>query len=76
MPGPLTLARRIPWMRAWFVAQWLYRHGRERLENNLDPDQRTELWVLTRKSKGRPANLSRLERERFLGLVRQAARGR
>jgi hypothetical protein len=62
-------------MRAWLVAQWLYRHGRERLQNNLDAPERTELWQLMKKSKGRPANLSARERNRFIALVRQAARG-
>jgi hypothetical protein len=63
-------------MRAWLVAQWLYRHGRERLERNLDARERAQLWELMRKSKGRPANLSARERDRFVRLVRQAARGR
>jgi hypothetical protein len=76
MPGVLTAARRIPWMRAWLVAQWLYRHGRERLEENLDPGERADLWRLTKKSKGRSSNLSRRERDRFVALVRQAVRGR
>jgi hypothetical protein len=76
MASPLVLARRVPWMRAWLVAQWLYRHGRERLERNLDPPERAELWQLMRKSKGRPVNLEAAERDRFVVLVRQAARGR
>jgi hypothetical protein len=63
-------------MRAWLVAQWLYRHGRERLERNLDASDRAQLWELMRKSKGRPVNLSAAERDRFVRLVRQAARGR
>ena len=63
-------------MRTWIAAQWLYRHGRDRLEKNLDERERAQLWQLTRKAKGRPANLSARERERFLALVRQAARGR
>jgi hypothetical protein len=75
MPGPVTLARRVPWMRAWLVAQWLYRHGRERLQKNLDAGERAELWQLMKRSKGRPSNLSARERNRFLALVRQAARG-
>jgi hypothetical protein len=75
MASPIMLARRVPWMRAWLVAQWLYRHGRDRLEKNLDPGERADLWELTKKSKGRPSNLSRRERDRFLALVRQAARG-
>jgi len=76
MASPILLARRVPWMRAWLVAQWLYRHGYERLQRNLDDGERRELWQLTRKSKGRAANLSGRERDRFVGLVRQAVRGR
>ena len=75
MPSPLTLARRVPWVRAWLLAQWLYHQGRERLERNLDGPERAELWQLMKRSKGRPANLSASERNRFLALVRQAARG-
>jgi len=76
MASPMMLARRVPWMRAWVVAQWLYRHGRDRLEKNLDAGERADLWELMKKSKGRPPNLSRRERDRFLALVRKAARGR
>jgi hypothetical protein len=57
------------------VAQWLYRHGRERVERNLSERERRELWDLMKRSKGRPVNLSSRQRDRFVALVRQAARG-
>ena len=76
MPGTVTALRRIPWMRVWLVAVWLYRNGRQRLENNLAPHERRDLWDLMRKSGGRPANLSRREQNRFRDLVRQGVTGR
>jgi hypothetical protein len=76
MPGPVTAVRRVPWMRVWLVATWLYRNGRQRLENNLAPSERRDLWDLMKKSGGRSANLSRRERERFRDLVRQGLTGR
>jgi hypothetical protein len=76
MPGTITALRRVPWMRVWLVATWLYRNGRHRLETNLAPQDRRDLWELMRKSGGRPQNLSRRERDRFRDLVRQAATGR
>ena len=76
MPGTVTALRRIPWMRVGLVAVWLYRHGRERVENNLAPHERRDLWELMKKSGGRSANLSRREQSRFRDLVRQAITGR
>ena len=76
MPGAVTALRRVPWMRLWVVATWLYRSGRERLERNLTPHERRDLWELMKKSGGRPTNLSRRERDRFGRLVRQGATGR
>ncbi len=75
--GPaLALAKKIPWARTWLVAQWLYHHGANRVRNNLDEADRTELWRLFAKSKGKRANLSSREQQRFVDLVKQAARGR
>ena len=76
MPGTVTALRRVPWMRVWVLAVWLYRNGRERLERNLAPEERRDLWDMMRKSGGRPANLSRREQNRFRDLVRQAITGR
>lgn len=72
----LMIAKRIPWARAFLAAQWMYKHGSERLKNNLTDKERGELWNLSRKSKGQRSNLSPKEQQRFIDLVRQAARGR
>ncbi len=71
----VTLAKRIPWARALMVAQWMYRHGSERLQKNLTDSERGDLWNLFRKSKGQRSNLTPKEQQRFIDLVRQAARG-
>lgn len=72
----VNLAKRIPWTRAWILAQWLYRHGSDRVRKNLDESDRSELWRLFAKSKGKRANLTSREQQRFIDLVKQAARGR
>jgi hypothetical protein len=64
------------WRFALDVARWLFRQGRERLNRNLDPEERGELWELMKRSKGRRANLSPYEQSRFLDLVKQGATGR
>jgi hypothetical protein len=76
MAGTMTALRRVPWVRFWVAATWLYKHGRDRLENNLSEGERTDLWRMMRKSKGKPGNLSSRERDRFKTLVRQAITGR
>ena len=76
MASPLLALRRVPWMRIWLAAQWLYRHGRRRLEQNLSERERRDLLDLIKKSKGRQANLSTREQDRMRRLVRQALRGR
>ncbi len=75
MPSPLTLARRVPWMRLWIAAQWLYHQGRRRLEQNLTESERAELLELMRRSKGRRGNLSKRQQSRFATLVKQGVRG-
>ena len=76
MPGAMTALRRVPWVRFWVAATWLYKHGRERLEKNLSERERSDLWKMMRKSNGKPGNLSGRERDRFKALVRQAITGR
>lgn len=76
MPSPVTALRRVPWMRLWVAAQWLYHQGRKRLEQNLSESERRELGALMKKSKGRRANLGAREQERFKVLVRQGVSGR
>jgi hypothetical protein len=63
-------------MRVWVAAQWLYTHGRRRLEQNLTERERRDLLDLMKKSKGRQANLTSRERDRMRRLVRQALTGR
>jgi hypothetical protein len=76
MPSPLSTIRRVPWMRLWIAAQWLYNQGRRRLDQNLTERERRELLGLMRKSRGRRANLSAREQDRFKRLVRQGVAGR
>jgi len=72
----MLLAKRVPWVRAYMIAQWLYRHGSDRLKKNLDENERRELWALTLRSKGQKSNLTPKEQQRYIDLVRQGARGR
>jgi hypothetical protein len=64
------------WRAIFGAAKWLYGRGRERLERNLTPDERQELWGLLRKSRGRRYNLSAREQDRFKALVKRGATGR
>ena len=76
VPSAMTAIRRIPWKRVWVTAGWLFNQGRARLEKNLSPKERDELWDLMKHSKGVPSNLSKRQRDRFRELVTRAARGR
>lgn len=79
MAGPASLLWKLGkgrWLITWQLAMWLYRQGRDRLERNLGPDERRELGRLMRRSKGRRANLTGAEQQRFRDLVRQAVSGR
>jgi hypothetical protein len=64
------------WKAVWSVALWLFKQGRDRLNRNLTPDERRDLWDLMRKSKGRHANLSAREQDRFRAMVRKGVTGR
>ncbi len=66
----------VRWRVALDVARWLFKQGRERLNRNLSPEERGELWDLMKRSKGRRANLSPGEQSRFMDLVKQGATGR
>lgn len=72
---PMMLAKKIPWVRTVMVARWLFEHGRKRVEQNLDPNERKEMWGLMRQSKGQRANLTPSQQQRFIDLVKKAARG-
>ena len=76
MPAAGALMSRIPWARAWVVANWLFRQGQRRLQQNLTSSERRELWDLLRISGGRRANLSSRQQKRFIALARQGLTGR
>lgn len=67
--------KRIPWKMVWTVSLWLAEKGRERLRENLSAGEQHEFWALTKKSKGRPSNLSQRDRTRFKNIVGKAIRG-
>ncbi len=67
--------KRIPWKMVWTVSLWLAEKGRERLRENLSAGEQTEFWNLTKKSKGRPSNLSQRDRTRLKNIVGKAIRG-
>jgi hypothetical protein len=70
-----TIWKRIPWKMVWTVSLWLAEKGRERLRDNLTQSEQTEFWTLTKKSKGRPSNLSQRDRTRLKNIVGKAIRG-
>lgn len=67
--------RRIPWKMVWAVALWLTEQGRQRVETNLTDKERSELWTLVKKSKGRPDKLAKRDRTRVRNIVTKAVRG-
>jgi hypothetical protein len=75
MPSAVTAIRKVPWKRVWVAAMWLYQQGRGRLEKNLSPKERDELWSLMKRSNGLPTNLTPRQRDRFRELVLRGIRG-
>ncbi|MFN8160597.1 MAG: hypothetical protein U0R52_06075 [Solirubrobacterales bacterium] len=75
MPSAVSAIRRVPWKKVWISAIWLYHQGRGRLERNLTPSERDQLWDLMKRSKGRPNNLTKRQRDRFRELVGRGLRG-
>jgi hypothetical protein len=83
MPSPSSLAakavpavwRRVPWKTVWTVSVWLATKGRDRVQRNLDAGEQREFWDLTRKSRGKPNNLSKRDRERIKAIAGKAIRG-
>lgn len=67
--------KRIPWKMVWTVSLWLAEKGRARIRDNLTQSEQTEFWSLTKKSKGRPSNLSQRDRTRLKNIVGKAIRG-
>ena len=76
MPLAKAVMTKVPWARTIMVARWLYKHGRQRVEQNLTSSERNEMWDLLRKSGGKRSNLSSPQQRRFINLVRQGATGR
>jgi hypothetical protein len=76
VPGFAARFAKLRWKVAWDVARWLFRQGRDRLDRNLTKDEQRELWGLMRESKGRRANLSSKQRERFVELTKRGVTGR
>ncbi len=74
MPSPLSLAKRVPWMKVWVAAAWLASQGRERL-GNLTEAERKELLHIVTASRGRPGNVSKHDRGRLKSIVAKAAKG-
>jgi hypothetical protein len=68
----LRLGRRLPWVRVYMIARWLYERGK----NNLTEAERRELGQVLRKSKGDPRKLSVKDRERVRALVSKGVRGK
>ena len=83
MPLPSYLAskavpavwRRVPWKTVWTVSVWLATKGRDRIQRNLDAGEQREFWELTKRSHGKPNNLSRRDRERMKTIAGKAIRG-
>lgn len=67
--------RRVPWKTVWAVSVWLATKGRERVQRNLSPSEQREFWELTKKSRGKPGNLSKPDRDRIKRIAGKAIRG-
>ena len=71
--APLVRAgRRLPWVRIWIAAKWLYERGKD----NLTQAERRELGTLLKKSKGDPRKLNAKERSRVRNLVSKGLTGK
>ncbi len=67
--------RRVPWRTVWAVSLWLASRGRERVQQNLTAAEQREFWELTKKSRGKPGNLSKRDRGRMKKIAGKAIRG-
>lgn len=67
--------RRVPWKTVWAVSLWLAGKGRDRVQRNLSPAEQREFWELIKRSRGKPNNLSRRDRERMKRIAGKAIRG-
>jgi hypothetical protein len=67
--------RRIPWKMVWTISVWLASKGRDRVQQNLTASEQREFWDLTKRSKGKPGNLSKRDRGRMKTIAGKAIRG-
>ncbi len=67
--------KRVPWKTVWTISVWLANKGRERIQDNLTASEQQEFWDLTKRSRGKPSNLSGRERGRMKDIVGKAVRG-
>jgi hypothetical protein len=67
--------KRVPWKTVWTISLWLAQKGRQRISENLTESEQSEFWALTRKSRGKPGNLSQRDRSRYKNIVGKAIRG-
>jgi hypothetical protein len=67
--------RRVPWRTVWAVSVWLATKGRQRVQENLSAAEQRQFWDLTKKSRGKPGNLSQKERKQMRKIAGKAIRG-
>ena len=67
--------KRVPWKTVWAVSVWLATKGRERVQKNLTASEQREFWELSKKSRGKPGNLSQKEKARMKKIAGKAIRG-
>ena len=68
----LRAGRKVPWLRVWLAAQWVYQRGKD----NLTGPEWSELGTLIRKSKGDPRKLNARERSRIRNLAQKGLTGK
>lgn len=67
--------KRVPWKTVWAVSVWLANKGRDRVQQNLTASEQRDFWELSKKSRGKPGNLSAKERARMKTIAGKAIRG-
>lgn len=67
--------KRVPWKTVWAISVWLGTKGRDRIQQNLTASEQSEFWELTKKSRGKPGNLTLKERSKMKKIAGKAIRG-
>jgi hypothetical protein len=67
--------RKVPWKTVWTITIWLAQKGRDRVRDNLTPQEQAEFWSLMKSSKGRRSNLDKRDQARVKDIVGKAIRG-